>query len=183
VPVRWLLALLVVAAVAVALQVRTPISVVWAVLDVAIHGSLAGVCLVCRLPRWGPAPVIAAAAAGILIDLDHLVAARSPDPMAMMSLSTRPPTHSLAGILVLAAATHLFLGWRVAYAAFVGMLAHLLWDCVAEPGVVLLFPFVADRSVVLPVWAAVACLAGLTLFNRPLRGARVGMNDSGGRTA
>jgi membrane-bound metal-dependent hydrolase YbcI (DUF457 family) len=173
----WLMAALTLSAVGAALiQARLPLSHVWAMLDVVIHGCFGAACMVGSMPRLGGGMIVVSGGAGILIDLDHLIAARSADPMAMMSLNARPPAHSLIGVVVLALAVGLLSRWRFAYAALTGMLAHLLWDCVSPPGVVLFYPFLAHTSVVLPVWAVFTGLLSVSLAHW-----RVGA--SAGRTA
>jgi hypothetical protein len=76
----------------------------------------------------GRGAVRTAVVAGTLIDVDHIVAARSAWPRAMLGLETRPRSHALlatlgAGALGTAAGgpTH---GW----AAFAGLTSHLLRD-------------------------------------------------------
>jgi membrane-bound metal-dependent hydrolase YbcI (DUF457 family) len=84
-------------------------------------------------------------AAGLLIDLDHPVAARSLAVDRMWTMPLRPPTHSVtvavaSGALVGAAA-----GPRYGWATFAGLLSHVLRDAV-EAKTLVLWPWSArDR--------------------------------------
>jgi membrane-bound metal-dependent hydrolase YbcI (DUF457 family) len=78
--------------------------------------------------RGGRTVLVTAVAAALVIDVDHIVAARSLRPRRMTALAERPRTHSMltavaAGSLVTAAAGPLH-GW----AAFAGLVSHLLHD-------------------------------------------------------
>ena len=76
----------------------------------------------------GRRPMLTAVVAGTLIDVDHAIAARSARPSAMLTLRTRPRSHTLlatgaAATLGTAAGGPLH-GW----AAFAGLTSHLLRD-------------------------------------------------------
>src|SRR5690242_10164464 len=87
-----------------------PGQLTWAALDVVVHGAAAGLCAVWLLPAYGWRPLVSAIAAGILIDLDHAVAARSLNPFNMMSIGTRPPTHSLVAAVLFGIVAARFVG-------------------------------------------------------------------------
>jgi membrane-bound metal-dependent hydrolase YbcI (DUF457 family) len=92
------------------------------------HALLAAAVAAPLVPRAGRGVLAAATVPALVIDLDHAVAARSVRIAATTSLATRPRTHSLltalgAGALVTAVAGPLH-GW----AAFGGLVSHLLHD-------------------------------------------------------
>jgi LexA-binding, inner membrane-associated putative hydrolase len=106
----------------------TPLRRAVACADPLLHALLAGAVVAPLVPRAGRGPLLTAVAAGTLIDLDHPVAARSLRPRAMLSLSTRPPSHSLL-VAVGAGALGATAGGPVhGWAAFGGMVSHLLRD-------------------------------------------------------
>jgi membrane-bound metal-dependent hydrolase YbcI (DUF457 family) len=91
------------------------------------HAAIAAV-VVAPLARVDRRVLGTAVASALIIDADHVVAARSLRPTHTTALSRRPPTHSLlaaaaAGAIVAATAgpTH---GW----AAFAALGSHLLHD-------------------------------------------------------
>jgi hypothetical protein len=96
---------------------------------------------------------------GIVLDLDHAVAAKSLSPEAMESLSGRPATHSLvfATALALLGFT-LTRRWVVAWGIFAILASHLLFDAAGD-GVRWLFPL--SRPDAIP-W--LACPAGIILL-------------------
>jgi membrane-bound metal-dependent hydrolase YbcI (DUF457 family) len=155
-----------------AIQARLPLSVEWAVLDEVAHAALALFALVWVQPAWGWRPVLVGIAAATLIDIDHVVAARSILPADMMSLYARPLLHSVLGVVVIANLGAAFGGWRLALAASIGAVTHIARDAIAEPGVPLLVPFVDDWRVILPTWVLpptlvlLACLSACVLRAR-----------------
>jgi membrane-bound metal-dependent hydrolase YbcI (DUF457 family) len=75
----------------------------------------------------GRRPALTASAAAVAIDVDHAVAARSLRVDALISLDTRPRTHSLLAALAVGAligARSPAHGWAV----FSGLVSHLLHD-------------------------------------------------------
>src|SRR5919197_1814482 len=82
-------------------------SLALAVVDEIGHAAVAIACAAWLAPNWGWTPVIVAAIAGTVIDVDHAVAAGCLAPECLMSLSARPASHSLAGAL----AIPLVVGW------------------------------------------------------------------------
>jgi membrane-bound metal-dependent hydrolase YbcI (DUF457 family) len=121
----------------------------WAVLDVLAHGALAAFVVAWLVPGWGWQPFLIAIAAAILIDLDHVVAARTLRPADLMGLGARPYTHSLVGVLGFTTLAVGAGGLRSGYVVALGLLAHLLQDGREPPGVPLFVPVVADRHVLL----------------------------------
>jgi membrane-bound metal-dependent hydrolase YbcI (DUF457 family) len=103
--------------------------------------------------------------AGLTIDLDHVIAARSIAPERLMGLAARPPSHSLLGTAALALATSSLAGPRLGWGVWVGLTTHLPWDAAAAPGVPLLVPLVANPHVVIPTWAFLVGLAALAVAN------------------
>ena len=69
-----------------------------------------------------------AVVAGTAIDVDHVVAARSAHPRAMLSLDTRPRSHTLLGAVALGGAATALGGPVHGWAAFAGLASHLLRD-------------------------------------------------------
>jgi LexA-binding, inner membrane-associated putative hydrolase len=106
------------------------------------HALIAALVVAPLVPRAGPGVVATAVGSGLVIDVDHAVAARSVRVQAMTTLGMRPRSHSVltalgAGAVVTAAAGPLH-GW----AAFGGLASHLLHDA-GGPGAPtpLLWPF------------------------------------------
>jgi len=120
----------------------------------------------------GRRAVRTAVVAGTVIDVDHIVAARSAWPAAMLSLPTRPRSHALlataaAGALGAAAGGPVH-GW----AAFAGLASHLLRDASDDAAATpLLWPWRPPRQIDRRLAAAgVAALAlGSYLVSRPRR--------------
>jgi LexA-binding, inner membrane-associated putative hydrolase len=124
--------------------------------DPLIHAGLAAA-VVAPLGRRAMATAVVA---GTVIDVDHPVAARSARLDAMLSMATRPRSHSLFTALAIGA-IGVAAGGRVqGWAAFAGMASHLLRDAgdVAAP-TPLLWPLAAPRQIG-PV-AAAAGIVGL----------------------
>jgi len=76
----------------------------------------------------GRRAMVTAVVAGTLIDVDHIVAARSARPSAMLSLPTRPRSHALLGTVAAAALGTAAGGPLHGWAAFAGLTSHLLRD-------------------------------------------------------
>ena len=69
-----------------------------------------------------------AVAAALIIDVDHAVAARSVRIRATTGLDTRPRTHSIVTALAASAAVGVLGGRVQGWAAFAGLVSHLLHD-------------------------------------------------------
>jgi membrane-bound metal-dependent hydrolase YbcI (DUF457 family) len=92
------------------------------------HAALAAAVAAPLAARAGHRVLVTAIASAVVIDIDHVVAARSIRPRRTIALGQRPRTHSLltaatAGTLVAATAGPVH-GW----AAFAGLGSHLLHD-------------------------------------------------------
>jgi hypothetical protein len=110
----------------------------------------------------GGAPVRTAVVAGTLIDVDHVVAARSLRLEPMLSLPTRPRSHALGVALALGVVGVVAGGPRHGWAAFAGLASHLLRDASDEEAPTpLLWPVAAPRQI--GRGAAVAGVAALVL--------------------
>ncbi|HEY7076952.1 MAG TPA: metal-dependent hydrolase [Solirubrobacteraceae bacterium] len=147
------------------------------------HALIAVVVAAPLVPHTGAGVLATAAAASLLIDVDHAVAARSLRIRDTTSLPTRPRTHSLltalgAGALVGAAAGPVH-GW----AAFGGLASHLLHDAGdrAAPTPVL-WPFAPARQ--LGRGRQLAGTAALALASAAIsRALAAGAPSSGGADA
>ncbi|MBN2170132.1 MAG: metal-dependent hydrolase [Candidatus Krumholzibacteriota bacterium] len=136
--------------------------------DIPINGATALLVvlpLALRPLRWRL--VLLAVAVGILIDVDHAVAARSIRLEAMLSLPVRPATHSL-----LFAALASLVGWAVSRRAVVAwiilaaLVSHLLRDA-SGYGTPLLWPLEASTRIPAALYpAGVAALFGLSWLIR-----------------
>jgi hypothetical protein len=76
----------------------------------------------------GRGAVRTAVVAGTVIDVDHIVAARSAWPRALIGLETRPRSHALLGAVALGAVGTAAGGITHGWAAFAGLASHLLRD-------------------------------------------------------
>jgi LexA-binding, inner membrane-associated putative hydrolase len=89
-----------------------------------------------------------AVVAGTAIDVDHVVAARSAHPRAMLSLDTRPRSHTLLGAVALGAAATALGGPVHGWAAFAGLASHLLRDASDDAAPTpLLWPWSPPRQI------------------------------------
>jgi hypothetical protein len=95
----------------------------------------------------GPRVLATAAGAAVAIDVDHAVAARSLRVRAMISLATRPRSHSLLTALGAGSVVTVAAGPAHGWATFSGLVSHLLHDAgdAAAP-TPLLWPFAAPRQ-------------------------------------
>jgi membrane-bound metal-dependent hydrolase YbcI (DUF457 family) len=117
----------------------------------------------------GGAAVRTAVVAGTLIDVDHIVAARSAWPRAMLSLRTRPRSHALLVTLAAAALGTAAGGPRHGWAAFAGLTSHLLRDASDKAAPTpLLWPFRPARQIGRAPAAAgiIALVVGSLLLSR-----------------
>jgi hypothetical protein len=92
--------------------------------DLPAHALLAAAVVA---PLGGRA-VRTAVVAGTLIDVDHIVAARSAWPRALLGLETRPRSHALLATVAAAALGTAAGGPVHGWAAFAGLTSHLLRD-------------------------------------------------------
>uniref|UniRef100_A0A8C4NBR5 Transmembrane protein 267 n=1 Tax=Eptatretus burgeri TaxID=7764 RepID=A0A8C4NBR5_EPTBU len=71
-----------------------------ALADSATHGLVAGITWFALAGRQRPGHVMFATALGMLLDVDHFLAARSLRIQDALNLSSRPPFHSILAVLV-----------------------------------------------------------------------------------
>jgi LexA-binding, inner membrane-associated putative hydrolase len=96
----------------------------------------------------GRRAIVTAVVAGTVVDLDHVVAARSARPLAMLSLEARPRSHTLLGAVALGAAGTAAGGPVHGWAAFAGLASHLLRDAGDDAAPTpLLWPLAAPRQI------------------------------------
>jgi hypothetical protein len=140
--------------------------VYWALLDPIVH-MLLSVMVVSplfshpalrgRRLRW----LLIAAAVSALLDLDHIAAARSFDLGAILSLGTRPPTHSLLFGLFCGALTLMLTRNRVAAAiVFLALASHVIRDG-SHFSAPLFWPLIEDTPVSIPAYHAAHIGIGL----------------------
>jgi membrane-bound metal-dependent hydrolase YbcI (DUF457 family) len=127
--------------------------------DPFLHAGFAALVLAPTVRRSGWGPLRAGIAAGLLIDLDHIVAARSLRLEATTGMPTRPRAHNLFLATAGSAAAWRAAGRRYGWAVFAGLWSHLLFDATDDSGAPILWP-VARRDRV-PRALFVAALAGL----------------------
>jgi membrane-bound metal-dependent hydrolase YbcI (DUF457 family) len=137
----------------------------WAGLDILSHAAIAAFVCVWTVPAWGWRPFMAAIVAAIVIDVDHLIAARSIDPQRITALKSRPATHSLASAAAIATAAWLLGGRRIGYAVGLGLLTHIVRDAAEFPGVPLWVPFDWNRHVMLDDRSVALIFVGCLLVN------------------
>jgi membrane-bound metal-dependent hydrolase YbcI (DUF457 family) len=94
--------------------------------DPVLHGLVAAAV---ALPL-GRRPVAASVAAGFLIDVDHVVIARSIDPADLWTMRRRPLSHSATAAAATGALVGALAGRRYGWATFAGLLSHVLRDAV-----------------------------------------------------
>jgi hypothetical protein len=92
--------------------------------DPFVHALLAAA-VVAPLGRRAMATAVAA---GTLIDVDHIVAARSARPRALLGLEVRPRSHAFVATAAAAALGAAAGGPVGGWAAFAGLASHLLRD-------------------------------------------------------
>jgi membrane-bound metal-dependent hydrolase YbcI (DUF457 family) len=117
----------------------------------------------------GRRAIATSVAAGLLIDLDHPVAARSVALEPMWTLPRRPVVHSATVAAASGAAVGALAGRRYAWATFAGLLSHVLRDAV-EGKTPVLWPWTDRRSV--STRTLVLGTAALTLGSWALSGSR-----------
>ncbi len=101
---------------------------------------------------------LVAVGSAVTLDLDHVLAARSFEVNSWMTMPSRPPTHSLGGMIALAwAVERMAPGKRLWLAVMLGVGSHLLRD-LATGGAPLWHP----RRVI--TWPAPAVMASLLLI-------------------
>jgi membrane-bound metal-dependent hydrolase YbcI (DUF457 family) len=128
------------------------------VTDPAVHAAYAALVLapLARRARWGP--LAAGVAAGTLIDVDHVVVARSLRLADLWGLGARPRAHSLPLAAVASGLAWRAAGPRYGWAAFGGLCSHVLRDA-TDGGTPLLWPL--GRRDRVPRWVFAGAVVGL----------------------
>jgi hypothetical protein len=112
------------------------------------HAIIAAAVTAPLVPRAGPRVIATAVAAGLVIDVDHAVAARSLRIKDTISLAARPRTHSLVTALATGMAVAIAAGPLHGWAAFGGLASHLLHDAGDRAAPTpLLWPFAPARQI------------------------------------
>ena len=109
-------------------SILTPRRRAAALADPLAHALIAAAVAAPLVRGCGRGPLVTAVVAGTLIDLDHPLAARSVRLRHMVSLPTRPRTHSLLSAVGAGAVAAAAGGRAHAWAAFAGVASHLLYD-------------------------------------------------------
>jgi LexA-binding, inner membrane-associated putative hydrolase len=118
-----------------------------------------------------------AVVAGTLIDVDHVVAARSAWPRAMISLPARPTTHALLAAVAAGALGAVAGGPVHGWAAFAGLASHLLRDAADDAAPTpLLWPWAPPRQIARRT--ALAGIAALALGSWLVRASAAGGGDT-----
>jgi hypothetical protein len=130
-----------------------------ALADPFFHAGFAGAVLAPTVRRAGWRPLATGVAAGVIIDLDHIVAARSIRIEKTTGMPTRPRPHNLFLATAAAVAAWRAGGRPYGWAVFAGLWSHLLFDATDATGAPLLWP-VARRDRV-PAAVFLAALAAL----------------------
>ena len=127
----------------------------------------------------GRRPMLTAVVAGTLIDVDHVIAARSARPSAMLSLRTRPPSHALLATVAAAAIGTAAGGPLHGWAAYAGLTSHLLRDASDDAAPTpLLWPWAPARQI--GPAAAAGGIAALALGSWAIRAACAARRTSAG---
>jgi LexA-binding, inner membrane-associated putative hydrolase len=96
--------------------------------DPLVHALLAAAVAAPLTARHGRGPLLTAVVAGTAIDVDHPLAARSLRAGPMLSMATRPRSHSLMSAVGVGAVASAIGGPVHGWAAFAGLASHLLHD-------------------------------------------------------
>jgi membrane-bound metal-dependent hydrolase YbcI (DUF457 family) len=110
---------------------------------------------------------LVAVGSAVTLDIDHVLAARSLEVNSWMTMPSRPPTHSLGAMILLAwTAERMAPGKRLWLAVLLGIGSHLLRD-LSTGGAPLWHP---RRVITWPVPAVLLTLAALTVMGWFLAG-------------
>ena len=117
---------------------------VLALTDPLVHALIAAAVVSPLAARFGRAPLVTAVVAATAIDVDHPLAARSVRLGPILSMAERPRSHNLTAALALGALGTLAAGPVHGWAAFSGLVSHLLYDAGDSTAPTpLLWPFAA----------------------------------------
>jgi len=134
------------------------LSALW---EVLAHGVIAAFVIAPLVWRSGKRSrfLLLAFVGGVILDVDHALAAESLNPGAMEELGRRPPTHSLAFAATLALIAYaLTRRLLVAWGVLAVMVSHLIFDA-AGGGVRWMYPLQEPESI---PW--LLCPAGILLL-------------------
>jgi len=129
--------------------------------DPLAHGLLAGVVAAPLARGGGRGPVVTAVVAGTLIDVDHVVAARSLRPVRWLTLGGRPRAHTMTLAVAMGGIAAAVGGPAHGWAAFGGLASHLLRDASDAGGTPILWPVSGRRRISRGAYAG--GVAGLAL--------------------
>lgn len=129
--------------------------------DPLAHGLLAGAVAAPLARGRGRGPVVTAVVAGTLIDVDHVVAARSLRPVRWLTLGGRPRAHTMTLAVAMGGIAAAVGGPAHGWAAFGGLASHLLRDASDAGGTPILWPVSGRRQI--PRSAYAAGVAGLAV--------------------
>jgi membrane-bound metal-dependent hydrolase YbcI (DUF457 family) len=111
------------------------------------HALIAAAVTAPLVPRAGRRVLGTAIAVSTIIDADHIVAARSPRITHTTALAERPRTHSLLAAAATGATVTAVAGPWHGWAAFAGLVSHLLHDAGDQAAPTpLLWPFAPARQ-------------------------------------
>lgn len=126
---------------------RTP-SRVQVYSDPLQHALIAAAVAGPLVPRFGRGVIASAVAPALMIDVDHAIAARSVRVRDTTALATRPRSHSLLTALGTGAVVAVAAGPAHGWAAFGGLVSHLLHDAGDRAAPTpLLWPFAPARQI------------------------------------
>jgi hypothetical protein len=112
------------------------------------HALIAAAVTAPLVPRAGRGVLGTAVAVSTVIDVDHIVAARSPRVRDTTSLAERPQSHSVLAAAVTGATMTVVAGPWHGWAAFAGLVSHLLHDAGDRAAPTpLLWPFAPARQI------------------------------------
>ena len=112
------------------------------------HALIAAAVTAPLVPRAGRGVLGTAVAVSTIIDVDHIVAARSPRVSHTTSLAQRPQSHSVLTAVVTGATVTVVAGPWHGWAAFAGLVSHLLHDAGDQAAPTpLLWPFAPARQI------------------------------------
>ena len=112
------------------------------------HALIAAAVTAPLVPRAGRGVLGTAVAVSTVIDVDHIVAARSPRVRHTTALAERPQSHSVLAAAVTGATVTVVAGPWHGWAAFAGLVSHLLHDAGDRAAPTpLLWPFAPARQI------------------------------------
>jgi LexA-binding, inner membrane-associated putative hydrolase len=111
------------------------------------HALIAAAVVSPLVTRSGRSVLVTAIGAGLVIDVDHAIAARSLRLEPMITLDTRPRSHNLLTAVAAGSVAAAAAGPAHGWAAFAGLASHLLHDAGDRSAPTpLLWPFAPARQ-------------------------------------